>query len=672
MKKLSLIVGILLMWVGGCQYICAQGVSRYVNLFIGTSGDNGQVDPAACVPYGMVRVCPDSRPRSHSGYDYAVTAISGFSVNRLSGIGCGGNGGNFSIKPAQKDTGLHMLKKTEKAYPGYYAVALNNEVKAAFTATHNIAVERFWYKRGKEAFMTLNVASSFTGVSDVHYDIISEREITGYVKTGTTCDAGTYKLYFHLFTNKPFKVISETKQLVECSFGTADKSPVEVRLAISPISTETAKIENERLRLISFRKIKLRAAVQWEDMLRRIAVSGGNREDRELFYTSLYRVFLSPVNTASYDGQFLATDGTLQKARDAVYYSSWSMWDTYHTKFPLITLLDAARMKDICYSLSLLYLYGKKGWATPFESTPTVRTEHTAVVLLDAYRKGIAGVDLKIPYEGMKKEMEVLEMKRPDQVFETCIDLWAMGNIARETGKTDDALAYETRAARLFNTTWNKEFKIIDSSFTKMRNNGLYQGTRWQYRWALPQYLDTMAASVGGKKVLADQLNYFLTHNLNNQGNEVGIHIPFIFNRLGRPDLLQQVVTQMLTRETKHLYGGNAEYPKPVISKIFKADPAGFLPEMDEDDGAMSGWYVFAAMGIYPLVVGEPVYEISSPLFDHIRVMLADGKYLTIKTVNRHTKDETIKEARFNGKTISNFQLNHCLLVKGGQLELCY
>ncbi|WP_145672840.1 hypothetical protein [Chitinophaga polysaccharea] len=121
-----------------------------VILFIDTSGDNGQVDPAACVPYGMARVCPDMVHRSHSGYDFAKKTISGFSVNRLSGIGCGGNEGNLSIKPANKNALLSLVKSTEIAEPGYYSVKLDNGVTAALTATTNVAVEQYLYPLGTE------------------------------------------------------------------------------------------------------------------------------------------------------------------------------------------------------------------------------------------------------------------------------------------------------------------------------------------------------------------------------------------------------------------------------------------------------------------------------------------------------------------------------------------
>lgn len=652
--------------------LTAQDNARYVDLFIGTSGDNGQVDPAACVPYGMVRVCPDSKPRSHSGYDYSVTTISGFSINRLSGIGCGGNGGNLSLKPCDENETLRLEKSTEKATPGFYGVTLSNGVKVECTATQKVGIERFYYPAGKPAVMSLNMYASFTGIIDAFYEIVSDKEIRGYVKAGTTCNNGAYKLYFSLTTSKAFKKRSAGKQLVVVEFANANNTPIEIRIALSPVNTEVAGKENQLFAHKDFTQVKSMASRQWNNLLNRITSKGGAEEDKKLFYTSLYRVFLSPFNATSIDKKYVGTDGEVHEANNFTYYSSWSIWDSYRTKFPLITLLDPVTMTGIGQSLSKLYKHGKKDWATPFESTPTVRTEHALCVLLDAWRKGIKGLDLREGYEEMQKEVDRLQVTRPDQALETAIDYWAMGNIAAELGRLEDASKYAVKARELFTFTWEKEFKNVDSSFRKMRNNGLYQGSRWQYRWALPQFTEEMAAASGGKEKLAEQLAVFFDSSLNNQGNEVGIHAPFLFNRLGSPQRTQQVVTTMLTKEMRHLYGGNAEYPAPVFSKIFKANPEGFLPEMDEDDGTMSAWYVFAALGIFPLVTGEPGYEISSPLFPEITIRLEHKTKLIIKTVNRHTMNDIIKEVRWNGRKVQNYNISHSLLMKGGTLELIY
>lgn len=649
----------------------AQKNRELVKPFVGTAGDNGQVDPAACVPYGMIRIAPDSDPRTHVGYDYEVTKISGFSINRISGIGCSGAGGNLSIKPALKETDISIDKSYELASPGYYTALLDNTIKTEFTATSNVAFEVFHYPIWKDAFMYINFASSFTKVIDVKYEVISDNEIQGYVHAGNTCDHGAYKLFFNIRTNKTFTVKTKGEQDVELSFSTTEIKPVEVKIAVSPIDYEAARMENENVKLLTFEQVKKQAESAWDNILSRVETKGGTEEDRILFYTSLYRVFLSPANVTSPDSRFLGTDGNIYPKEDFDYYSSWSMWDSYRTKFPLITLLDTKRMRDISNSLCNLFIYGKRDWATDFESTPTVRTEHTIAVLLDAQNKGIPTIKLEKAYEGMKKEMESLPTERPDQVLETSIDWWAMAKIAEILGKTDDAKLYSEKSKNAFIETWNKDFKNVDESFTKMKGSGLYQGTRWQYRWALPQYLDYMIESLSKEKII-EELDYYFTNNLFNQSNEVGLHAPFIYNRLGEYEKAQKHVRRIVKEDLEHRYGGNAEYPQPYVGKPFKAAFKGFMPEMDEDDGTMGAWYVFTAMGLYPLVVGEPWYEITSPFFDEITIKLDNGKKFTIKTKNRKSPDAIIKQARFNKNILTDFRINHNDIMKGGTLELEY
>ena len=135
--------------------------TKYVNLFIGTSGDNGQVAPGAAAPFGMVCVCPDNDPRSHAGYDYAVTKVSGISVNRLSGVGCSGGGGNLRIRPVAPSQELHIKKSREKATPGYYSTAFTNGIKTELTATNAMAVERYKFPRSLSAALWIDFASTF-------------------------------------------------------------------------------------------------------------------------------------------------------------------------------------------------------------------------------------------------------------------------------------------------------------------------------------------------------------------------------------------------------------------------------------------------------------------------------------------------------------------------------
>lgn len=644
--------------------------TKYVNLFIGTSGDNGQVAPGAAAPFGMVCVCPDNDPRSHAGYDYAVTKVSGISVNRLSGVGCSGGGGNLRIRPVAPSQELHIKKSREKAIPGYYSTAFTNGIKTELTATNAMAVERYKFPRSLSAALWVDFASTFEDVATCQYKRVSDTCIEGYVQAKNVCGHGRYKLYFSLNTSHPFQ-LEEQKETTAClTFGKKVRS-VEVRIGLSALSSELASWECARWEKIDFEDVKSRTADQWEKQLSTIDVKGGKKDDKVIFYTSLYRTYLSPADVSSPDGAYLGTDGKVYISEDFRYYSNWSLWDTFRTKFPLLVLTEPAKMRDMATSLIHLYATGKKDWSTGFESTPTVRTEHAVILLLDAYRKGITNLDFRKGYAGMKEEMERLPMRSPDQKMESAYDLWAMARIAEIIGEKADSEQYRQRSVSLFEETWKKEFMNVTPAFEVMKNNGLYQGTRWQYRWAAPQYIDKMIEWVG-QDSLRSQLTYFFDHHLYNQGNEPDIHVPYLFNRLGAPEKTQQIVRSLMTEPMIHKYGGNSEFKTPYLGKAFKNDPEGYSPEMDEDDGTMSAWYVFGAMGFYPLLVGDEYYDLTSPLFDRVLLHLANGNTLTIQTERRKKKDAPIKSIHFNGKKIDDYCISHNELIKGGELIFNY
>mgnify|MGYP002602909778 FL=1 len=644
--------------------------TKYVNLFIGTSGDNGQVAPGAAAPFGMVCVCPDNDPRSHAGYDYAVTKVSGISVNRLSGVGCSGGGGNLRIRPVAPSQELHIKKSREKATPGYYSTAFTNGIKTELTATNAMAVERYKFPRSLSAALWIDFASTFEDVATCHYKRISETCIEGYVQAKNVCGHGRYKLYFSLNTSHPFQLEEQNETTACLTFGKKVRS-VEVRIGLSALSSELASWECARWEKMDFEDVKSRTADQWEKQLSAIDVKGGKKDDRVIFYTSLYRTYLSPADVSSPDGAYLGTDGKVYISEDFRYYSNWSLWDTFRTKFPLLVLTEPAKMRDMATSLIHLYATGKKDWSTGFESTPTVRTEHAVILLLDAYRKGITTLDFRKGYAGMKEEMERLPMRSPDQKMESAYDLWAMAKIAEIIGEKADSEQYRQRSVSLFEETWKKEFMNVTPAFEVMKNNGLYQGTRWQYRWAAPQYIDKMIEWVG-QDSLRSQLTYFFDHHLYNQGNEPDIHVPYLFNRLGAPEKTQQIERSLMTEPMIHKYGGNSEFKTPYLGKAFKNAPEGYSPEMDEDDGTMSAWYVFGAMGFYPLLVGDEYYDLTSPLFDRVLLRLTNGNVLTIQTEGRKKKDAPIKSIHFNGKKIADYRISHNELIKGGELIFNY
>lgn len=666
------LLGLMCIWLvaGGRLVYGQQSYTGYVNLFMGTSGDHGQVSPAAAVPFGMVAVGPDSSPRQHAGYDYAVTKTSGISVNRLSGVGCGGCGGNLNIRPAVYGQELKRIPETETASPGYYSVAFDDGTAVSLTATERMAVEQFQFSgKGKEQALYIDFFSSFSGAS-AQYKVVSANEIQGVIRGGNTCGVGAYQLAFSLYTDIPFVYTPLEKGKGKLSLGTIEA--VEVRIALSSVSPAEASLEVKSSLKMDFDQLRDAASNKWDEVLSRIEVEGGTADERTLFYTSLYRTCLSPHEVARPGEFYRGTDGNLHLADGKAFYGSWSIWDTFRAKFTLLNLLVPDRMQDIAHSLLLLYRNGKEAWSTPFEPTPSVRTEHTGILLLDCFRRGVKGIDFSIAYRAMKKEVEALQPKSPDQQMEKVGDLWALSQIAAAMGQTEDEQKYKASAEQLFEQVWKKEFMNITPDYAKMGGNGMYQGTAWQYRWGAPFYLDKMKEWVGEDK-LVQQLSYFFDHSLYNQGNEPDIHVPYIFNKLGRPDLTRDIVHRLLTDDKMiHLYGGNAEFKTPYVGRAFRNHPEGYMPEMDEDDGTMSAWYAFSAMGLFPLVIGSDEYELVAPLFDKVVLHLSGGKELVIVTEGRKNRKKDAKKVLLNGSELRDFCIRHSELEKGGVLTFVF
>lgn len=667
--RMTFLCVLLLSILSSCNN-CGNG--KYVNMFIGTAGDHGQMTPAATVPFGAVSVCPDSRPNQHGGYDFNVPEISGISINRVSGVGCSGTGGNISILPALPEAKVEIVKATEKAYPGYYETAFSNGVRGSFTATKNMAVEQYRFPAGSERILSVDFASSFDGRGTRSgFDVVDDSCIEGWIISPTACARGRYKLYFTLRTSSSFKVTASDNTSAVLDFGQSGR-PVEVRIATSPAGLASARNIADGWDGYSFRKLRNAAAAQWKEKLDKIKVYGSSQDQKELFYSLLYKVYLSPMDVTSDEGLYKGTDGEIYSCDTHRYYSSWSMWDTFRAKFPLLAVLEPQVMEDICWSLVEQFRCGKKSWATPHESAPTVRTEHSVIMLLDSWKKGIDGYSLMPGYEGMKLEADTsLPMRSPDQILESTYDLWAMAQIAQIIGREDDAERYGKLADSLFMAVWPSEFQTITPDFTRMKNNGLYQGSRWQYRWAAPHFLDKMV-ELAGKDTLEQELDFFFENNLMNQGNEPCLHIPFIYNLLGAPEKTQAIVRRLLTDENMvHLYGGNAEYPEPFTGRAFRNRTDGFAPEMDEDDGTMSAWYIFCSMGFYPVTVGTDTYEVFSPIYD--KIIIDNGECKTvIRTSGRKRPEDPIRSVSMNGKPSDLFRITHDVFREDSEIVLEY
>ena len=649
----------------------ATDLTRYVDPFIGTAGDHGQLHPAASVPFGMIQLGPETPGRSHSGYDYHQNTLLGFSHNRSSGVGCRGAGGNVLVRadydgPAVEETVLH--KDSEAAAPGFYRAEYGpDRILAEMTASRATGWQRYRFPRRGEVYLTINASHAHHEFYAADYTVSADGSIDGSVTGATVCAEGRYTVYFSLHGDREAEDIIELDEhRVALRYTVEADDEIVVTTAFSSLDPDAAsrrRIEDTAQQ--TFEQVRGRAAELWRDKLSTVRIHG-DEEELNLFYTSLYRVYLSPQRLADIGESYRESDGSVQTAGTSDHYFGWSLWDTFRTKYPLLTITEPAVAKDIGSSLAAMYRHSKPLWATDSEPWPTVRTEHSGIVLLDLWRKGLGNFDARALLPLLAAEADRMPRESPDQVLEAAYDDWAVGTFAGLLGEEAVATRYLARAAE-YRPVWIDKFRDMGEGADIMHGDGLYEGTLWQYRWFVPFDIDWVIRQTGGPEGFTGQLSQFFEQRLFNMGNQPDIQAPFMFNFSGAPWRTQAVVRELLKEEGEHWYGTHEKHPEPYVGRVFRAQPEGFIPEMDDDAGTMSAWYVLASMGLYPVAPGVPAYSLHTPLYETATLMLQDGRTFEIRTDNPALP--YIQSAALNGRPLDRAWLAHDEIVRGGTLE---
>ena len=636
-----------------------------VNVFVGSEGDHGQMSPAASYPFGMLSIGPQTYPHLHMGYDHRATQFLGFTHNRFEGVGCKGSGGNILIKPFSGDNYSEdkLLKKNEVAGPGYYSVAFHNGIRAEIAVEKNAGVEEYSFPAGRKGFyldLSSTLANSFVG--EEHQIDKENNSITGWIEARTTCNVGVYRVYYSLIFDQPvsFSAVN-SHQLVAVVTGNAQK--VKVKVALSSVDAVHAKAA---INNTGFAAMKIASAKAWNETLGVIKVKG-NVEQEKLFYSMLYRTVQSPYMISEPDGTFRATDGSLQQSTSE-RYNGWAIWDNYRTQLPLLSILYPKRYTDITTSIAGLYRYGKKDYATLHEPSNTVRTEHGMVVLLDAIRKGYK-TELTTITDSLIAEGERLDFSKPDKALESSYDLWALSQLLFLAGKMEDGKKYLEKAAA-YKEYWVKDFKDVSRpDVDRVSARGLYQGTIWQYRWFVPFDVKGLIELAGGEENYLKELDAFFENDLYNHANEPDIQVPLMYNMTHKPWKSQALMRKYAADTVvQYYFNDNSRGIDPFIGVIYTNKPDTYVRTMDDDAGAMSAWYVFAAAGFSPVCVGWPVYYLNVPLFSNIELNTPGKKPFVIHVNNPGKKNRYIKSASLNGKPLERNWLTHEEIMKGGQL----
>lgn len=619
--------------------IAAPAIARekavdLVDPLVGTLADFGQLTPAAVAPYGMVQLGADTTPKNHAGYDFAASQLRGFSHTRAVGVGCGGGGGDLliSLLPDGAAPLAPMDKASERASAGRYRVTYANGIAADLTATRGAGLLRFTVSRPGRYMLRVDAAHAYTKRHAATLTA-TRGELWATMTAGTVCDEGAYTIHSASRITVDARLSSGATVSGSAALLPLDLKRgaiVEVRTGLSTVDpAAAAAVRDAELGTRPFAALLRDTRAQWQRELSRIQVKAP-REQRALFYTSLFRVMQTPVAIDDPDGRHRGSDGRIhQSAPGQTRYTSWALWDNYRTQLPLIALIDPARAADIARSLVALYGEGKQRWSTRTEPFLSVRTEHAGIALLDFRRRGITGFDASAALAGMVRESDTLQRDTPDQQIEAAYDDWAIAELARDLG--DTALANRFRARALsYRPMWRKVFEDLGPDADVVKARGLYQGTLWQYRWAPVFDLDWMVATLGRDRFLGE-LDTFFARDLYNMTNQPDIQAPWLYAALGRPETSARIVHRYLTQAVDHPYANEGKRPQPWHGRSFALAPQGYADGMDDDAGAMSAWYVFGSLGLYPLVPGRPEWTVAAPLVERATVTLGDGRVLMIR-----------------------------------------
>ena len=702
----------------------------YVRPMVGTHGE-GDTYPGPTAPFGMVQLSPDTDRGLCSGYAYSDPTILGFTMTHLSGTGCS-DLGDFLFMPQvgkpelnsgdKKNTnaGYQSLfsHSDESASIGYYRVKLlKSGVNVELTASDRAGMLRM-------TFPQTDQASILTDLSYVLGKVVWSRvrveskpgsdaldTITGFHQaTGWGPDRG---LYFAAKYSRPFDsftitsdgnpVIYNTYRFRSsreaagpnlrflAHYKTKKDEPILVKVGISAVSAANALANlNAEIPDWDFDRVRRETRAKWETELARIQIEG-SQWDKETFYTGMYHCFNTPNLYQDVTGEYSGLDHNTYHAKGFTNYALYSLWDTFRAEHPLLALIQAPRDADMINSMLAHYDQSVEHllpvWALPSNENWCMIGYHAVPVLADGYLKGVKGFDAERAYQAVKttamnphydsvaaydklgwvpfdKENESIS-----KTLEYAFDDYCVAQMAKSLGKTDDYNYFMRRAASYKN--------IFDPSVGWMRGKDSkghwrekfdphsYEGgdtteaNSCQYSWYVPQDVPGLIALMGGKEKFAAKLDQLFHVAENAQpdrsgfigeywhGNEPSHHIIYLYCYAGQPWKTQFRVHQVL----KSQYGSK---PDSLCG--------------NDDCGQMSAWYIFSALGFYPVAPASDYYVIGSPAIPKAEVHLSNGKTLTMVAQDLSDKNIYVQSLTVNGKPWTSPFLPYREIKDGGQL----
>ena len=619
--------------------------------------------------------------------------------------------------------------QNEKASPGYYSVLLeDDEIFVELSSSERVGMHRYSFPKTDSAHIILDLISNIYNYDGkniwtflrVENDslITGYRQTSGWARTRTVYFAIAfsksmkeygYKRYDEVKYNGFYRKFDESKNFPEMAgrdiracfdFDMENEEPLLMKVALSNTSTAGA-LKNLQAEIPhwDFDRVVAEAQEKWNKELSKIEVEMQTTEQMQTFYTALYHTFLSPILYEDVDGQYKGLDQNIHQSDGFANYTVFSLWDTYRALHPLFNLIQPSRNNDMMHSLLAHHDQSVHKmlpvWSHYANENWCMVGYHSVSVLADAFVKGITNLDPKRAleacvnsstlsyYDGIDSYMKLgyvaedLSGSSVSKTLEYAYDDWCIAQIAQIAAEESVEKEYLQRAEnyqnvydpeigymrpKLANGEWREDFDPLDT-----HGQGFIEGNAWNYGLYVPHNVDHMIKMMGGKDAFSAHLDLIFTTEIADEaiakneditrdgiignyvhGNEPGHHIPYLYNWTNDPWKTQERV-------------------RMIMDEMYGTGPDGVCG--NDDAGQMSAWYVFSALGFYPVLPGSDEYALGSPLIISAKLHFENGKTLIISAKNQSPDHVFVKKVILNGKEIKNNILLHSEITKGGNLE---
>lgn len=704
-----------------------QNLTQYVDPYIGT-GDHGHVFLGANVPFGLVQLGPSNIPQTWdwtSGYHITDSTIIGFSHMHLSGTGIG-DLGDVNLMPAVgevklargnvKDpkSGMYSLfrRETETAKAGYYAVHLDRyNVDVELTATKRVGFHKYTFPKADSSRVIIDLENGQCWDKPIEAYIVQENDsvISGYRYSQGW--ANDQRVFFTAIFSKPIKqfVVSDsagvqsgnslksTRVYGQALFSTEDKENVFVKVALSPVSIENAKLNMKtELQGWNFEQAVKDADKAWNEELNKVQITTNDDKTKRIFYTALYHTMIAPSEFCDVNNDYRGSDAQMHKNGAFKNYTTFSLWDTYRAAHPLMTIIHPEKVNDVINTM--LTIYQQQGklpvWHLMGCETDCMVGNPAIPVVADAILKGYDGFDKELAYEAMKtsamlderglkffKEYGYIPYDKENESVAKCMEYaladWSLAQVAKQMGKTED-YEYFTKRSKAYTHYFDPsvgfmrgkssdgKFRPVFNPFESVhRDNDYTEGNAWQYTWLVPQDVQGLVDLFGSKEKFTQKLDslFVVEGSLGEHaspdisgligqyahGNEPSHHVIYLYPYVGQP-------------------WKTAEKARQVMAELYTDQPAGLSG--NEDVGQMSAWYVLSALGFYQVEPAGGKYILGSPIVDEAVIKVKDNKTFKIVAKNNSVTNKYIQSASLNGTPYDKYYIDFRDIAAGGTLEL--